>query len=69
MCNGGYLDFGNCVSNVFDTSTGIWWHCDDEDIIKISDLLEGVILEKFTEKQFMSGSKIYCLWFISEQAI
>ena len=36
------LDCGHYVSDVFDSSTGIWWHCDDENITEISDLPKGV---------------------------
>ena len=32
MHDGEYLDCGNDVSDVFDTSTGIWWHHDDANI-------------------------------------
>ena len=36
--DGDSLDCGIYVSDVFDTNTGIWWHCDDDDIIQIIDL-------------------------------
>ena len=36
------LDCGHYVSDVFDISTWIWWHCDDENITEISDLPKGV---------------------------
>ena len=39
--DGDSLDCGHYVSNVFDSSTGIWWHCDDENITQISDLPKG----------------------------
>ena len=42
MNNGNYLDCGNYVSDVFENSTEIWWHCDDDNINQISDLSEGV---------------------------
>ena len=35
---GDSLDCGHYVSDVFDSSTGIWWHCDDDNITEISDL-------------------------------
>ena len=34
---GDSLDCGNYVSDVFDANTGIWWHCDDDNITQISD--------------------------------
>ena len=40
--DGGSLDCGHYVSDVFDSSTGIWWHCDDDNITKLSDLPYGV---------------------------
>ena len=36
--DGDSLDCGHYVSDVFDSSTGIWWHCDDENITEVSDL-------------------------------
>ena len=36
------LDGGNYVSDVFDCSTGIWWHCGDDNITQIIDLSKGV---------------------------
>ena len=45
------LDCGNYVSDVFDANTGIWWHCDDEYINQISDLLEGVSFRESHKKQ------------------
>ena len=38
--DGESLDYGNDVSDVFDTNIGIWWHCDDGKIIEISDFPE-----------------------------
>ena len=32
---------GHYVSYVSDSSTGIWWHCDDDNITEISDLPNG----------------------------
>ena len=32
---------GHYVSYAFDTNTGIWWQCDDENITQVSDLPEG----------------------------
>ena len=31
------LDYGHYVSDVFDTSTRIWWQCDDDNITQMSD--------------------------------
>ena len=36
--DGDSLDCGHYVSDVFDSSTGIWWHCDYDNITQISDL-------------------------------
>ena len=40
--DGDSLDFGHYVSDVFDSSTGILWHCDDDNITELSDLPKGV---------------------------
>ena len=40
--DGDSLDCGHYVSDVFDASTGIWWHCDYYNITQISDLPNGV---------------------------
>ena len=40
--DGNLLDCGHYVSDVFDSSTGIWWHCDDDNIPELSDLPDGV---------------------------
>ena len=40
--DGDSFDCGNYVSDVFDISTGIWWHCDDDNITELSDLPKGV---------------------------
>ena len=40
--DGDSLDCGNYASDVFDSSTGIWWHYDDDNITEISDLPKGV---------------------------
>ena len=39
--DGDSLDCGNYISDVFDSRTGIWWHCDDDNITEISDLPKG----------------------------
>ena len=58
MHDGYYLYCGHYVSDIFDTRTRIWWHCDDENITQFSDLPEGVILERITKKEkVMSVSK------------
>ena len=44
------LDCEHYVSDLFDTNTGIWWHCDENNINKISDLPKGVILERAKKK-------------------
>ena len=40
--DGNSLDCGHYVSNIFDSSTGIWWHCDDENITELRNLPDGV---------------------------
>ena len=42
--DGNSLDFGHYVSDVFDSSTGIWWHCDDVNITEISYLTKSGLL-------------------------
>ena len=59
--DGDSLDCGNYVSDVFDISTGIWWHFDDDNITEISDLPKGVYYietQKLTKKKkkLMQGS-------------
>ena len=49
--DGESLGFGNYVSDVFDANTGIWWHCDYDNITQSSDLPKGVILERVTKKE------------------
>ena len=63
---------GNYVSKVFDSNTGTWWNCDDDDVNEVSDFPEGLytrdIHKNNMNKKVMSGSKKYCLLFISEKA-
>ena len=40
--DGDSLDCGHYVSDICDSSTGIWWHCDDDNITEVSDLPKGV---------------------------
>ena len=49
--DGNLLDCGYYVSDVFDANTGIWWHCDYDNITQSSDLPKGVILERVTKKE------------------
>ena len=32
------LECGHYVSGVFDSNTGIWWHCNDDEITENNDL-------------------------------
>ena len=48
--DGDSLDCGNYVSDVFDSSTGIWWHCDDDNITEISDFPKGVYYRETHER-------------------
>ena len=54
--DGNSLYCGHYVSDVFDSSTGIWWHYDDEKITQISDLPKGVYIRESHQKM-TSGSK------------
>ena len=54
--DGDSLDCGHYVSDVFDSSTGIWWHCDDENITELSDLSEGVY---YIETHRPTGKKVF----------
>ena len=72
--DGESLDCGHYVSDVFDCSTGIWWHCDDDNITEISDLPKGVYhreTHKHTKNKNKScqDQQMYYLLFLSEQAI
>ena len=69
MHDGESLDCGNCVSDVFDANTGIWWHFNDDNITEISDFTEGVYTREsrklITKKgRLFQALKTYCLWFI-----
>ena len=44
------LDCGHYVSDVFNTNTEILWHCDNDNITQISDLLEGFYIRESHEK-------------------
>ena len=51
------LHNGHYVSDVFDSSTGIWWHCDDDNITEISDLPKGVYYRE-THKSTKKKNKL-----------
>ena len=56
------LDCGTYVSYVFDVITGIWCHCDDDNITQISDIPKGVYYREThkhikKKKKMMLGSK------------
>ena len=64
MNDGSSLHFGHYVSDVFDTNTVIWWHCDDDNVTQICYFLEGVYnreSHKKQEKGVISGSKYILL--------
>ena len=65
MHYGDYLGCGYYASDIFDSNKEIWWFCDDLNITEISDLPEGVYIRNIHKKKVMSGSRKYCLWFIS----
>ena len=59
--DGDTLDCGHYVSDVFDSSTGIWWHCDDDNITEISALPKEVYYREAhkptkKKKKLMQGS-------------
>ena len=59
------LDCGHYFSDVFDTNTGIWWHCDDDNIIQTSDLPEGVYIRESHKKNKRSDIRIKrCVIFV-----
>ena len=58
--DGDSLDCGHYFSDVFNANTGTWWHCEDDNITKISGIPKGVILERVTKNRVMSDS-IYVL--------
>ena len=60
MYEGYLLYIGTYCSGVFYVGKGILWHCDDDVITDISDLIEGVYTieshKKYTKKIVMSVS-------------
>ena len=50
------MDCGHYISDVFDSSTGIWWHSDDVNITQISDLPKGVYYRE-THKHMKNKNK------------
>ena len=63
------MDCEHYVSDVFDSSTGIWWRCDDDNNIELSDLPEGVYYRethKPTKKNrlIMGSSKVRLVVYI-----
>ena len=65
------LEYGHYFSSVFDTNTGIWWHCYGDEITKISDFIEGVYTRNSqkkiqTRKLYKAPTKYYWL-FISDE--
>ena len=57
--DGDSLDYGQYVSDIFDTNSGIWWYCDDVNITEISDLPERVYIRESHKKRVISGSEKY----------
>ena len=55
--DGDSLDCGYYVSDVFDSSTGIWWQCGDDNITQISDEQKGVYYRK-THKHIKNKNKM-----------
>ena len=49
--DGESLDYRPYVSDVFDFIIGIWWHCDDTNIIEISDYPEAVYTRESRKKK------------------
>ena len=40
--DGDSLDCWHYVNDDFNSSTGVWWHCDDDNITETIDLRKGV---------------------------
>ena len=57
MHGGESLDCRHYVSDVFDSKTEIWWHCDDDNITEISNFPEGVYTRE-THKQKTNMKKL-----------
>ena len=65
--DGDSLDCGHYVSDAFDGSTGIWWHCDNYNITQINDLPKGVYYRethKHTKKEKMMSGSTDILFFV-----
>ena len=67
MHDGGSLDYGHYVSDVLDTNTGIWWHCDDYEITEVRDFTEGVYniesnKKNYREEKFLLKKIDVCLY-------
>ena len=68
------MNRGHYFSDVFDGSTGIWWHCDGANITQISDLPKGVYYREShkntkKKKNRCQDQHMYSLLFISEKYI
>ena len=54
---------GHYVSDVFDASTGILWHCDDDNITQVSDIPKVVYIierhKKTKRKEKVMSDSIY----------
>ena len=57
--NGDLLDCGNSINDIFDASTSIWWHCDDDNITQISDLPKVVYVIEIYQKIPSDKIQIY----------
>ena len=71
MRDGKSLDCEHYFSDVFDTKSGILWHCDDSNIKEISNFTEGFYTRESLKLATKKGNlcqalNTYCLWFISE---
>ena len=56
--DGDSLDCGYYVSDVVGTNTGIWWHCDDDNITQISDLPKWGYIRDIHKKTKKSDVKL-----------
>ena len=56
--DGESLNCGYYVSDVFDDSTGIWWHCDDDNTTQISDFTKRGLLYRESQKYKKSDVRI-----------
>ena len=60
MHDGESLDCWHYFSDVFDTNTGIWSHCDDDNTTQISDILEWFYIRDILKTCVSLKRYIFC---------